>query len=294
MFNFLKKKNRLIMTLLARNEADIIRDNLEYHRRRGVDFFVATDNGSTDGTREIFAEYEQRGLLRLIDEPGANKDQRSWVNRMGELAVNELGAGIVIHNDADEFWAPASGDLKRDLEAHGDAEVYIVERVNVILEDTGGGERYPEDARYAVVSPRVADDLREQAATENIYLYRLGPKVAFNTRAGLLRVVQGNHAIEDAAPELRQKPVDNVRIYHFPIRGRDHFFRKAIENGRAVEQNKRLHETQSWHIKQWYAAYREGRLEEEYRKLILDSEEARPLIDEGVLEEIDAEGLIRH
>ena len=41
------------MTLIVRNEADIIEDNLRYHRAQGVDFFIALDNGSTDGTLEI-------------------------------------------------------------------------------------------------------------------------------------------------------------------------------------------------------------------------------------------------
>jgi hypothetical protein len=41
---------RLVMTLKVRDEADILDDNLRYHRALGVDFFVVTDNGSVDGT----------------------------------------------------------------------------------------------------------------------------------------------------------------------------------------------------------------------------------------------------
>ena len=44
---------KLAMTLIVRNEADIIEDNLRYHRAQGVDFFIVLDNGSTDGTLEI-------------------------------------------------------------------------------------------------------------------------------------------------------------------------------------------------------------------------------------------------
>ena len=44
---------KLAMTIMVRNEADVIEDNLRFHRAQGVDFFIALDNGSTDGTREI-------------------------------------------------------------------------------------------------------------------------------------------------------------------------------------------------------------------------------------------------
>jgi hypothetical protein len=42
---------RLVMTLLVRDEIDIIRQNIEFHLRHGVDFVIGTDNGSTDEAR---------------------------------------------------------------------------------------------------------------------------------------------------------------------------------------------------------------------------------------------------
>ncbi len=41
---------RIVLTLLVRDEADIIGSNLAYHLSQGVDFVIATDNGSRDGT----------------------------------------------------------------------------------------------------------------------------------------------------------------------------------------------------------------------------------------------------
>ena len=51
----------LVMTLLARDEIDIVDSWLAYHLGAGVDFVVAKDNGSTDGTREILERYEADG-----------------------------------------------------------------------------------------------------------------------------------------------------------------------------------------------------------------------------------------
>ena len=40
---------KLGMTLVVRNEADIIEANIDYHLAQGVDFVLVTDHGSDDG-----------------------------------------------------------------------------------------------------------------------------------------------------------------------------------------------------------------------------------------------------
>ena len=106
------------MTIMVRNEADVIEDNLRFHRAQGVDFFIALDNGSTDGTREILESYERAGILRLVSMPGPLlKVLKKGTTQMGRMA-HEMGADWVIHNDADEFWWPLTGtNLKEALAA---------------------------------------------------------------------------------------------------------------------------------------------------------------------------------
>jgi hypothetical protein len=109
----------LVMTLKVRDEEDVIEDNLRFHRALGVDFFVVTDNGSVDRTPEILARYEDAGLARVLrDESGDLRTLGAeWYTRMGRMAATEYGADWVIHNDADEFWWPLSGNLKQALAA---------------------------------------------------------------------------------------------------------------------------------------------------------------------------------
>ena len=99
---------RLVMTLKVRDEADIIEDNLRFHRAMGVDFFVVTDNGSVDGTSEILDRYVSAGLAHVIQEPtsGLRSNEMDWTTRMARLAASEYGADWVFNNDADEFWCP--------------------------------------------------------------------------------------------------------------------------------------------------------------------------------------------
>ncbi|HET7367298.1 MAG TPA: glycosyltransferase family 2 protein [Gaiella sp.] len=105
------------MTLLVRDEADVVDAQLAYHLHAGVDFVVAMDNASSDGTTEILERYERAGLVRLLREPADDMRQDEWVTRMARLAATEHDADWVIHADADEFWWPRGGSLKDVLAA---------------------------------------------------------------------------------------------------------------------------------------------------------------------------------
>ena len=51
---------KLVETLVVRDEADIVDAQIRHHLNLGVDFVIATDHGSTDGTTEILESYERQ------------------------------------------------------------------------------------------------------------------------------------------------------------------------------------------------------------------------------------------
>ena len=97
---------KLVMTLLVRDEADIVDAQIAFHLAAGVDFVIATDNRSEDGTTDVLERYERDGRLRLLREEGDDLRQSEWVTRMARLAATEHGADWVLNADADEFWWP--------------------------------------------------------------------------------------------------------------------------------------------------------------------------------------------
>jgi len=114
---------KLVQTLVVRDEADIVDVQIRYHLNAGVDFVVATDHRSVDGTTEILESYARDGVLRRISVTDAVMQDGPWRTRMARLAATEHGADWVLNTDADEFWMPRGGSLKEVLgsvpESHG-------------------------------------------------------------------------------------------------------------------------------------------------------------------------------
>ena len=94
---------KLTITLLIKNEVDIIADNIKVHSKLGVDSFVVMDNGSTDGTREVLDQLQKDYDLIIIDRPVLDYQQSNWKTEMAKVARSEQGADWVITNDADCF-----------------------------------------------------------------------------------------------------------------------------------------------------------------------------------------------
>src|SRR5437763_7219467 len=107
---------RLVMTLLVRDEADIVDDHLAFHLAAGIDFVIAADNGSTDGTTDVLEQYAGDGHVHRIDLPDPFS-QIEVVTQMARLAATRFGADWVINSDADEFCWPRGGTLKDVLRA---------------------------------------------------------------------------------------------------------------------------------------------------------------------------------
>ena len=128
------RQPKLIMTLLVKNEAELLEQNLRFHRAMGVDAFIITDNNSTDETPAIIQEFVEKGwVIESIKETDTGYQQKKWVDRMVLLA-RKHGADWVINADADEFWYTPSGCLKHGLDTTS-ANVLRAEVRNVLPEE---------------------------------------------------------------------------------------------------------------------------------------------------------------
>ncbi|MBV8989996.1 MAG: glycosyltransferase family 2 protein, partial [Solirubrobacterales bacterium] len=102
----------LALTLVVRDEEDILAANLDYHLAQGVDVILVIDHGSVDSTPAILTEYGSTGRVRSFRDEARPHRQAARVNRLLKIAAEEHQADWVIHCDADEFWMPAAGSLR--------------------------------------------------------------------------------------------------------------------------------------------------------------------------------------
>jgi hypothetical protein len=200
---------RLALTLLAKNEGDVIDANVSYHLNAGVDFIVATDNGSTDGTLEILERYERLGVLELIREPSSDFQQGTWVTRMARLAA-ERGADWVINADADEFWWPRAGNLKEALER-------LPERYGVVHGLWRPFVPRPDDGEF--FAERLTVRLSTQAAINDpTSPFRPARKATHRAHPNVT-VRDGNHDVE-GAPLVTLHGWYPLEVFHLPLRSR--------------------------------------------------------------------------
>ncbi len=281
-----KKQGKLIMTLLVRDEIDIIETNIKFHLAHGVDFIIATDNASIDGTRDILIKYRKKGVLHLIDEPTKDYSQAKWVNRMGKIAFEKYNADFVFHCDADEFWYSKNGNLKKEI-SECTKNVMLVGVINVLLTDRKGCEQFPMDTKYAVVNPIIASgrQWKKRSKDTNFYLFKYPPKVFLKK---YFEVIGGNHDIKfKYFAYFNKYSSRDIIIYHYPIRSKQHFTQKIFNGGSSYSANNTLKKSVGWHWRMWYDSYNNDSLDKEYKKLLLNKTLKRKLVNEQTIERID-------
>ncbi|HEY1207644.1 MAG: glycosyltransferase family 2 protein [Bryobacteraceae bacterium] len=213
------------MTLLVRDEQDVIAANIAYHLSRGVDHIIVTDNGSVDATREIVKDFARAGKVTLIDEAGDDYSQYVWVTRMARAAA-KMGADWVINNDADEMWWPLEGNLKTALERVprkcGSA---IVERSNML--PVRGLDGHPFERM-------VLRDVHSVGALGS----PLSGKAAHRAKKDV-EVMMGNHGVSSPSlgPSMETRA---MTIFHFRYRSYAQFERKIANGGAAMLRNRVL------------------------------------------------------
>ena len=212
---------KLVQTLVVRDEVDIVDDQLAYHLNAGVDFVIASDHESTDGTTEILERYARDGHLVRLEVQGEMQDG-PWRTRMARLAATEHGADWVINTDADEFWMPRRGTLKEMFasipEAHG--VVFALSRHFVPRPGRGG---HFSERMFVRASPQAA--INDPSSPFRPHLkaaHRADPDIT---------VSFGSHTVWSRRwrPLHHWHPAD---VLHFPFRSPMQWENKGVRRAR--------------------------------------------------------------
>jgi Glycosyl transferase family 2 len=262
---------KLVATVLARDEADVIDAQVAFHLNAGVDFVIATDNNSRDGTTEILEAYARDGCLHLIREPAEGLRQGEWVTRMARLAATEFGADWVINTDADEFWWPRGGSLKEVLAT-------VPQRYGVVHAFWRCFVPRPDDQES--FAERMTIRLAQHAPINNpSSVYRPVTKVLHRADPQVV-VGRGNHGL--VGSRLRALTTWHpIEVLHFPLRSRRQWLHKVKLQGDAFTKHIERAGT-GYHLTA-YSALQGGRIDDQYRSLVVDDNAVDRGLQDGTL-----------
>ena len=247
---------KLVMTLRVRDEADVVDAQIAFHLNAGVDFIVAIDHRSEDGTTAILESYAHDGYLHLIRKAGDEMQEGEWATEMARLASSEYGAEWVISSDADEFWWPRGRSLK-------DVLASVPERYGVVRALLRQFVPRPDDGVF--FADRMTVRLSGSAPIND-------PTSLFRPNVKTIHRGDPNVVLSAGAHEVLQPRMAPLRgwypieFLHFPIRSLEQCERKYEHLGAS------LGATRNAYYEEVQRARREARLAEFYETLVVDDE----------------------
>ena len=244
---------RFVVTVMVRDEVDVIAAMVEHHLAQGADLIIATDNGSVDGTAEVLQSYADLGALELHHDPVHRKQQHSVVTGMARRAYTEHAADWVINADADEFWTPRdkSLTLRSALEAIPlSLNAFTAPVTNLIG---------PPALRGSGIDRLLWRDHRSAEQLQSIGIYAQPTDDAVHRGAADVVVAQGNHFVS-LASQGQPDPAHALEVLHLPWRSWEQLERKVINAGRAYEASPDLRPSKNHHGMADYRRHLAGRL----------------------------------
>lgn len=242
-------KNACVVQML-KDEADIIRDQLEYNFRLGFRLFCIIDNNSSDRTSEKISEFIEAypdAVVVVIHDRIKQLYQDFKTSAAAKFAAEyfkPLGYTIdwIFPLDADEFISLSSQDrcLNDILEASSNARVIALQLFNCASEEPL--QEYPYRGIYTCFP--LIDLMPERGVIKCAYKY------SHDARPTL-----GNHFVINTVDSLEQIVAGSdfgLYIRHFPYRSISHAKSKVVNGYKALVEHPDVkggvHWRQNWEL----------------------------------------------
>lgn len=287
---------RVAAHLGVKDEVEIIEHTIAHLRRIGVDIILVCDLASTDGTAEILEKYRSDDFLVL--QMGDRSFDDAYVDEQNLEFIKKAQADWVLFLDADEYWIPATGNVK-DCVWLAEADALTVPRFNIPCDRSGPimpAELIPENYEQLLLIaegiPDFARHMKDNPDTPWI-VGQIEPKIM--ARPGRIsHFTDGWHDMaEDEGPPLLWVEPDDLFIAHLPLTTRRRFDQK-IEDYRAhflsnpdetdyTLRGEGMWQSSGWQWRRWIKLSDEGLLDEEFNRNRFNDEELAALQQRGMI-----------
>ena len=255
---------KVVQTLVVRDEADIVDDHIAYHLNAGVDFVIASDHESQDGTTEILEKYARDGCLHRIGVHGQMRDG-PWRTQMARLAATTYGADWIINTDADEFWMPHRGSLKDVFAAVPEPYGVLFALSRHFVPRPDDGASFAERMTARVSAPAAINDPTSPYRPHLKAAHRADPHVAISFGAHVARSSRWR-ALHHWHP---------ADVLHFPFRSLEQWENKGVRRARGDKP-----------LGQYVTAFRAregGRTASRYQALVVEGDALERGLADGSL-----------
>ena len=226
---------RIAATMIVRNEADIIEQNIQ-NTLSQCDRILIADNGSTDDTVKIASSFKE---VNVYDFKGLYRHAEAH-----NFMIRKCGNfDWVVPIDADEFWTGIRSCLKCK-----NANAVKVLRIH----------------HHMIVGEEAEFERRQMSffRTEEISEF---PRIMFRP------VVQGRSVtVDDGCHNCDATPAEvsgEIEIHHYPIRSRKQYLNKIMHGyGSFIER--KLEKTVGRHWLLWYEAIKWKRFDSKFSELV--------------------------
>lgn len=250
--------------IFTRNEGELLRQNIEFHRKLGVDFFVITESSSTDNTVDIIKSYEEKGFAKCFYDERVMAQKES-MDHMAKWCRDHLQVDWIIVSDTDEFWCPQGETLKVYLSK-------ISEDINTL-----------KIRRYQYF-PTAVDTDKGNLIYKRMSFREDGVWLGFDTGVGIgknsfarkkimfkpitndIDISAGNHTVHFTGRNVMEIEDSSFIVREYPFRSYDEFLKKVMRVKDVINKNLTYQQNKKFgtHWRQWYEIYEKGGLEEWY------------------------------
>ena len=263
------EKIKLVMTLVCRNEEDIIEQNIRFHCSMGVDGFIVTSHNSDDKTDEILERLKEEGLvLEILYKKTPDHKHHIWVDEMVKLAKNKYNADWVINGDADEFFYSQILNLKKSIYE------YSKNGINALYVESTFC--FPQNIDNFLENKYFRKPIYLDPENPTQYKIAFCPKLIHNTK-DYICVTDGNHFTK--MRNIKQVPCANIILYHFHVKNYKGYEAKVL---RWMDSAQYMKDSQGGHVKNMIKLYKEGKLRADYDEKF-NEQKRQELLENGVL-----------